>query len=143
MKNFLIQSDQNRKIAADSLNFNSHWNSAQFLTANQCFNFLLNADGNLVLTSLKSNPDLMLTIVNVDVSSHLFKNTNISTDTNNPVIAYQITSGKSSYPLLWIVDAVTGTVYSTQDYSGAAIYEMKDNSIIKTYSNNNNCILWR
>lgn len=143
LKNFLLKNDENKKIAADALNFNSHWNAAEFLTANDCFNSLLKADGDLVFSSLKSNPDLMLTIVNVDVSSHLFSNTNVPTQNDNPVILYQIASEKASYPLLWIVDAVTGTVYSTQDYSGAAIYELKDNSIINTYSNNNKCLLWR
>lgn len=143
LKNFLLKDDENKKLAADALNFNAHWNSAQFLNANECFNLLIKADGDLVFSSLKSNPDLMLTIVNVDVSSHLFSNTTVPVQNDNPVIIYQIASKQSSYPLFWIVDAVTGTVYSTQDYSGAAIYELKDNVIINTYSNNNKCLLWR
>ncbi|MDO5516385.1 MAG: hypothetical protein Q4F66_02450 [Clostridium sp.] len=143
VKNFLLQNDENKKLAADSLNFNSYWNSAQFLTAAECFNSLVKSDGNLIFSSLKSNPDLMLTIVNVDVSSHLFQNTSVPAQNDNPVLIYQIASEKASYPLLWIVDAVTATVYSTQDYSGAAIYELKDNTVIRTYSNNNKCLLWR
>lgn len=143
LRSFLLQNDENRKLAADSLNFNSHWNSAEFLNANECFNLLIKEDGDLIFSSLKANPGLMLTIVNVDISSHLFKNTSVPASNDSPVLIYQITSEKSSYPLLWIVDAITGTVYSTQDYSGAAIYELKDNAVINTYSNNNKCLLWR
>lgn len=144
IKNFLLKNDINKKIAADSLNFNSCWKSAEFLSANDCLNLLIKSDGDLVVSSIKANPGLMLTIINVDMSSHFFSDTDIALVNDNPLIIYQITSENSSYPILWAVDAVNGTVYSTQDYPGAAIYKVQNNGqIINTYSNKGKCLLWR
>lgn len=143
----LYGSERDRQYATTALNYWSTWQNAGFKSPDECCKCLAEADGGLIKKIYEdSNEKLNLCLVNVYSKQDLFQGTGVQNDeSDRPVLIFQFKNNSGQFdPRLWIVDVISGTVYSAKGQSGAAIYEVVNDGQIKyIYSNKDGCTKWR